>query len=908
MIRLFILHNLVFSFTLLSKNVPDSLLSVDLQHKNLKTLPLDFPYSKLKSLSIGYNPLSQLPAELAAAKQLDHLSINFDPQFDPISGMAIIRQLKLTSLEINNSALMYLPLELGDMKYLRRISLANNFIKEVPEYIFMRGQFLSLNLEGNMITGLPKQIATQTELTALNLGRNPCINNSTTYHYLIKLESLKKLEIRGASVLQEKLWNLKRIEYLDISEGSFDQVKLPADFSGSEIKILIAENCNNLSSDGFQILAAIPSLSEIRIGGDNFHGLRDASLGPLVKDLSLSGNTLDHFSLKQPLSQLTSLTLNFNTINCANELIASLAKTKTIKALNLSHCEITFLPVQLSQLTQLESLNLAGNAIKNINELFSLKQLKELNVSDCSLSKEQLEKLKKELPNTEIICQLSYEKPALANALPKSESFTISPADPQTITTNNGTQIFIPKNSLVYDNGKPVKDPVNVSFTSYYSLTDIAVSGINMNYQNSSFSSAGMFNISASANNQPVQLKKGSDMKIAFKSNDAGQSYNYYVYDSIKRTWTQTGKDTISKIKVKAEEEAPVTDSVVNPSTARMPQPPAYYSCNSITVSWDIDDKKKLTGFFTISTPNPSHKDALDTSKNVNYFTELKELNRISWKLDLAKSSEAIKNFMKNNDLFTHTIEYRPLRLKPRYYYSTTKAEDNVDMQLIADKENDNFIFRFYDSRDTVDIVAYPVYHTKNTDREQQSIKKMFFKYKALETQRKAVTKYRREKFQAAYNRFRDQMAMYRADFNNRQNKNIDQLLNTSVKDNTYEVTRVLTLQGFNIYNCDRPVMIENPLVFAPELLDEKGYKLAASGYQLIDPKENIAVYYYGDKKVKASQNSILTFLYTGTNKKVYVGKLSTFKLDSSKPKVTMTALAPEITVGELSAYINLSK
>lgn len=912
MIRLFILFNLVSVFSLVSKNVPDSLISVDLQHKNLKAFPQNVSYTKLKSLAIGYNPISQLPSELLLAKQLDHLSINFDPQFDPISGMAIIRQLKLSSLEINNSALMYLPLELGDMKTLKHVSLANNFIKEVPEYIFMRGQFLSLNLEGNMITELPKQITTQNELNALNLSRNPCINTPVTYGYLSKLESLNKLEIRGVSALPDIIWNLKRIQYLDISEGSFDQIKLPTNFSGPEIKTLIAENCNTLNSEGFQTLIAIPSLTNIRIGGDNFHGFNNASLGALIKDLSLSGNSLDHFSFKQPLNELSSLVLNFNTINCANELVASLAKTKTIKALNLNHCGITFLPAQLSQLTQLESLNLSGNAIKNINELFSLKQLKELNVSDCELTKEQLEKLKKELPDTEITCQISYEKPALPNVQPKSESFTVLPSDPKTITTNNGTQIFIPKNSLVYDNGKPVKDPVNINFTSYYSLTDIAVSGINMNYQtggqNTTFSSAGMFNISASANNQPVQLKKGSEMKIAFKSNDASQSYNYYVYDSIKRTWTETGKDTIRKIKVKAEETTAIADSVVNPARTKMPQPPAYYSCNNITISWDIDYKKRLTGFFTISTPNPNHKDALDTAKNVTYFTEIKELSRISWKLDLVKSSEAIKKFMKNNDLFTHTIEDRPLNLKPRYHYSTTKSEKNVDMQLVADKENDNFIFRFYDGTDTVEIAAYPVYQTKNTDREQQSIKKMFFKYKTLEAQRKSVTKYRRDKFQVAYNQFREQMSVYRTEFNNRQNKNLDQLLNTAVKDNTYEVTRVLTLQGFNIYNCDRPVNIENPLVFAPQLVDEKGHKLAGSGYQLIDPKENIAVYYFNDKKVKASRNSILTFLYMDRGNKVYVGKLSTFNLDKSKPEVAMTALAPEITVGELSSYINLSK
>ena len=79
---------------------------------------------------------------------------------------------------------MYLPLEFGDIKSLRDLSLSNNYIKEIPAYVFLNLNFATLNLSGNYIQNIPKEINSQTQLTFLDISKNPCINNPTTYSNL----------------------------------------------------------------------------------------------------------------------------------------------------------------------------------------------------------------------------------------------------------------------------------------------------------------------------------------------------------------------------------------------------------------------------------------------------------------------------------------------------------------------------------------------------------------------------------------------------------------------------------------------------------------------------------------------------------------------------------------------------
>ncbi|MES2761191.1 MAG: leucine-rich repeat domain-containing protein [Bacteroidota bacterium] len=920
MIRYF-LFIFLLPIQLLSKSTPDSLQIIDLQHKNLSKLPFNFEYATVLSLHLGYNPLKVVPAELINSKNLKNLTINYNPEFDFESSIAIIKQLKLESLSINNSNLMYMPLEMGQIKTLRDLSLANNYIKEIPAYIFLHCDFNTLNLSGNLITTFPEEIKSQTSLNALNISKNPCINSDRTYKNLQPLESLRQLEISGAENLPKNIWNLKSIEKLNISDGTFTSIELPVDAHKHNLSHLIAANCDNLDFATLMPILSSSSLKEITIGGKTFYGFTNAEVSNNIIRLQLNGDVLKHFSFSNSFPNLQDLSLNFNSVNCETELLNTVSKMNNLKNLNLSNCGLTDLPIQIKHLTNLQTLNLSNNKLISVNELYTLKQLAILDISLCDLPKDKIERLKKELPNTTIICNEPYEKLPLTNAMVKTENFVISPTETQTITTQNGTTIIIPKNSLVYESGKLVKEPVTINYTPYYTLADIASSGINMNYKTAEssapFSSAGMFNINAVANNQPVNLKKGSEMEIAFKSNDPDKSYNYYSYDTVNRTWQDIGKDTVTKIKVTKPLDSLVAknDSIISGSPNRgMPQPPLFYSNHDITIHWDADKKDKLNGEFRIYATLPSPKERNDTSSNNNYFTEVKALSKVKWKLDQEKTSAKSIEFFKTNRLFNHNSpSTRRIILvinNRQSHKSKTRTDKMVEFDLIADKNRDCFLFKFYDDMDTISFYAYPLVQNKNVDRAQKSIKKMFFNYETASKERKELSRHRKARFVAAYGRFKINMSNARALINVNEINNVTALLNSKVNTNGYNITRVLQLQGFGVYNCDRPIMIENPIVFTPVFTDEKGKRLPTASYQVIDPRENIVMSYYGTRPIKISKNSIITFIntqYEGQRSSVYMGKLNTFDLEKKIGdfKIQLSPVSENITLGELNDQIN---
>lgn len=914
---------LLFPIHFFGKITPDSLLVIDLQHKNLTKLPINLEYTTIQSLLLGYNPIKVISSELTNAKHLKSLSINFNPQFNFESSIETIKQLKLESLSINNSNLMYLPLELGEIKSLRNLSIANNYIKEIPAYLFLNAKFYSLDLSGNLITILPKEIKSQSNLTTLNLSNNTCINKEDTYKYLRDLENLKQLEVRGCETLPNTIWNLNTLEKVNISDGTFTTVSLNENSKKHQLNQLIAVNCNNLDFSSLTPLLSSSTLKEISLGGDKFNGFENVVLSSNLTSLDLQGDILSNFKLANSLTNLQELNLNFNSITCQLELLNAISKITSLKNVNLSNCNITHLPAQISQLKNIETLNLSNNKLLSITELCALKQLKTLDVSLCELSKSQIEKLKKELPNTDIIYNDSSAKLPLTNANVKTENFVISPSENQTITTSNGSTIIIPKNSLVFENGKVVKDPVTINYTPYYSLADIATSGINMNYNSpegsAPFSSAGMFNINANVNGQNVEVKKGSEIKIAFKSNDPEKSYNYYSYDTLNKSWKEIGKDSVTKIKVNKplDSTSIKNDSITSTTNNSMPQPPLYYANHDITIHWDVDKKERFTGEFHIYSTLPSPKTKNDTSSNENYFTEVKELSKITWKLDEEKSSLIIKEFSKNGELFNHNVPKKRkiivINNRVRSHNSKIRTEKTVDFTLIADKDHDSFLFKFYNETDTVSFYAYPLIQNKNIDRAQKSIKKMFFKYESAAADRKKLTKHRRDRFVSAYNRYKINMSNARNVLSMNELNNFSKLLNSKVNTNAYDITRVLSVQGFGIYNCDRPVFIENPIVFSPIFINEKGDRLSNASVQVIDPKENIVVTYYSGRPIKISKNSIITILNTQYDKTfkptLYMGKLSTFDSNPIKGqiKIQLSPLSNKMSLGELSEQINAS-
>ncbi len=910
-----LLISLLFAYSLKSQKALDSLIVLDLQHKNLLELPKDIDYLKVGTLHLGYNPIKTISEEILKAKYLKNLTVNYNNQFNFESSLKSLKSLELESFSIDNSNIMYLPLEIIQLKHLKELSLANNYIKEIPEYIFEYCDYSYLNLEGNLIKELPAEIKSQLNLKTLYLSGNPCINNASTYQNLKKLDLLKQLEVRGADNIPVEIWNLEALEVLNMSDGTFNEITIPNEARKNNFKEIIVNNCNNYDFKSLGMILSSNSINEISIGGSRFNGFNNISISSSVKHLTLSGENLNNFTLANSIPNLEELKLNFEKINCYPELINTLSKVNKLKILDLSNTNLTQIPSQISHLKNLEHLNISNNKLQSISELFKMKKLLSLDVSSCNLTQLQIDKIRSELPNTAIITGEAFDKPALPNALPLVETYSVDPQIRQTIVTQNGTTIVIPKNSLIYSNGQAVKEPVTINYTPYYSLAEIAMSGINMNYQdsliNAPFASAGMFKITANAKGQNVDLKKGSIMTVEFKSNDPEQSYNYYSYDTVTNKWDDIGKDSIKTIKVKNNSDTVISTNLISSNSFKFPFPKHYIKNQNVKIIWDLDKKKHLTGIFTINAIQPSLRIKNDTTIGDNYFTDIKYLSKVSWKIDDAAASKKINEIFKNGKLLSHKIESRKFKMKPRYYSSELYKNKMIDFELIADKEHDSFLFKFYDDVDTLSFYAYPQISYKSVDRTQKSIKKIFYNYKTEASKRQYLTNYRKNRFYREYNNYKIELDKVRNQISANQSNEFSQLINSSVSNNS--ITRIMQLQGFGIYNCDRTVIIQNPIVITPRFYNEHGKKINIINYQVIDLNENIVVSYYKEQKIKLSKNSVITFInseYSNTaSNKVYIGKISTAGFNSSgNVDIQLTLVPSNTTLGDLNDLITSNK
>ena len=77
---------------------------------------------------------------------------------------------------------------------------------------------------------------------------------------------------------------------------------------------------------------------------------------------------------------------------------------KNLRKLNLHHCQLTALPKEISTMEALEELDISENNLTELpRSLFRMKHLRVLNITDNPLPPAIIPRLRKALPDTEIV-------------------------------------------------------------------------------------------------------------------------------------------------------------------------------------------------------------------------------------------------------------------------------------------------------------------------------------------------------------------------------------------------------------------------------------------------------------------------------------------------------------------------
>lgn len=165
------------------------------------------------------------------------------------------------------------------------------------------------------------------------------------------------------------------------------------------------------------------------------------------------------------------------------------------------------------------------------------------------------------------------------------------------LLVGNGTEIHVPANAFVNQEGQPVSGDVTVAYTEISDPSTILISGIPLNYGNkenpSVMQSAAMFDLSASANGQELELGQGKSIRTVISSNIDGDQFDFFALNEEGKSWDKLGTS--------APTPNPLIDSLNNSISAIENKQVDYdlTNCFAFNYGYDLDiyldeDRAKL--------------------------------------------------------------------------------------------------------------------------------------------------------------------------------------------------------------------------------------------------------------------------------------------------------------------------
>lgn len=291
----------------------------DFRDKVLLKKSIDFPNSiwKLKNLeslnllNVNFKNLGRIKDPMHNLKSINILKGNL------IEINGTIRNLpQLAQLSINHAGLEKIHPKIGKLKYLEKIDLKNNTLKDVS-WIAKMKLAATINLSYNSIDKLPNKMLDLNNLESLNLSFN-------------KIETLPS-----------KFRNLGNLTILSLDHNRINFI--PKDIN--ELKKLETLLLNS------NLITEMPNLDSLRN----------------LLSISLSKNKFENF----PETILNSKKLKFLSIsdNFISDIPNDINSLKDLESLNLSNNKIEFVNLNFSSISKLSSLNLSQNKIKSIRNL-----------------------------------------------------------------------------------------------------------------------------------------------------------------------------------------------------------------------------------------------------------------------------------------------------------------------------------------------------------------------------------------------------------------------------------------------------------------------------------------------------------------------------------------------------------
>ena len=373
----------------------------------------------------------------------------------------------------------------------------------------------------------------------------------------------------------------------------------------------------------------------------------------------------------------------------------------------------------------------------------------------------------------------------------KFQTFTINTSLEQTIKLPSGTEISIPKGSLIGDSS----NKVDLKIREFQTKTESFIAGIPMDYkENYSFESAGMIEIRGIKGEKELLITPSKPLKISMALSKNPSNFEFWKLDESLKEWSN-------------------------------------YPVNFKKVDTKLSENSKLPIFVKIEKQLIESQKLL---KDVNQKKqELVEPNLISFNLPTKENQHFDLDF--NPKEFPELEKFKGMEFEvvsdKAYDKSFTKKSwSSVDLI----KENDTYYAIFLAKKDKFKIAVRPVLNGVTKDIAELEFSKSYEFYKKtkkeLETELKLLT-IKKNSQQAKYDELLKSMSQgYLKEVENEK-----KISSNSIKEN---FIADFTISSFGVYNCDKPTSY-------PRAIDKE----IIFSFNNSNPVEIIKAYVFDEKK-----------------------------------------------------------
>ena len=162
--------------------------------------------------------------------------------------------------------------------------------------------------------------------------------------------------------------------------------------------------------------------------------------------------------------------------------------------------------------------------------------------------------------------------PVMPKADVKPVHYTFKAQDGGTFTYESGSSLYFPANSLVDKNGELVTGEVSVSYREFHDVASVYTSGIPMRYDSAGtnyfFETAGMCEVLAFKGNHPVFVNPDNKPVVHMASKQTDQDFNLYYLDTLSATWQPKGRPEAEDAEELAASEPKVSIEMPKPELA----------------------------------------------------------------------------------------------------------------------------------------------------------------------------------------------------------------------------------------------------------------------------------------------------------------------------------------------------